>query len=116
MSLARCTLLAALPFCLLPSASHAADDAGYVKIVAPVDGATLDGFEPGKLVYEVRPGPKGDHVHVYVGGEEVGILRQLKGSYPLAPLPPGMQTVCVKVVNKAHVPIGVEQCVEVNVE
>lgn len=114
MSPARCALLAALPFCLTPA--WAAGEAAYVRIAEPVDGAMLDGFEPGKLVYDVRPGPKGDHVHVYVGGEEVGILRRLKGSYTLAPLPPGRQTLCVKVVNRAHVPIGVEQCVEVNVE
>jgi hypothetical protein len=29
---------------------------------------------------------------------------------------PGPHTLCIKVVNKAHVPIGVEQCVKVNVE
>jgi|SRR5690606_13698235 len=114
MYLARIALLAALLWCLTPA--WAADEAAYVRIAEPPDGDTLDGFEPGKLVYAVRPGPKGDHVHVYVGGEEVGILRQLEGSYTLGPLPPGRQTLCVKVVNKAHVPIGVEQCVEVNVE
>ena len=88
----------------------------YVKITAPVDGAKLDGMALTKLVYEAVPGPAGDHVHVYVGGKEVGILRQLKGSYTLETLPAGHQRICVKVVNKAHVPTGVEQCVEVTAE
>lgn len=88
----------------------------YVKIAAPANGVKLDGMELTRLSYEVEPGPKGDHVHVYVDGKEVGILRQLKGSYTLESLAPGDRTLCVKVVNKAHVPIGVEQCVKVRVE
>lgn len=88
----------------------------YVKITAPLDGAKLDAMTLTKLVYEAVPGPTGDHVHVYVGGKEVGILRKLKGSYALDTLPAGHQRICVKVVNKAHVPTGVEQCVEVTVE
>lgn len=116
MLITRSAVLVVLPLCLLALPAFAANETAYVKITAPADGATLDGFEPGKLVYDVRPGPKGDHVHVYVDEEEVGILRQLAGSYSLGPLPPGTPTLCVKVVNKAHVPIGVEQCVKVNVE
>lgn len=104
-----------LSLLLVPAVPAAAAEA-YVGIAAPVDGAKLDAMELTKLVYEARPGPKGDHVHVYVGGKEVGILRQLKGSYTLEPLPAGAQTLCVKVVNRAHVPIGVEQCVKVIVE
>lgn len=56
---------------------------GSVKIHAPADGATLDAMEQNKLDYEVTPGPDGDHVHLYVDGAEVAILRQLKGSYTL---------------------------------
>ena len=107
---------AALAVCLaLPALPGAAADA-YVKITAPGNGAKLDGMELTKLAYEVRPGPKGDHVHVYIDGKEVGILRQLKGNYTLESLAPGDRTLCVKVVNKGHVPIGVEQCVKVRVE
>ena len=54
-------------------------------------------------------------MHIYVDNREVGILRTLKGSYLLETLPPGKRNICVKVVNKAHVPIGVEQCVRVTV-
>jgi len=88
---------------------------GMVLITSPANGATLDAMEENRLVYEVNPGPRGDHVHIYVDNREVGILRTLKGSYLLESLSPGKRDICVKVVNKAHVPIGVEKCVQVTV-
>lgn len=99
----------------IPIAAPAAPGEANVKITSPAAGAKLDAMAQTKLVYEVVPGPNGDHVHVYVDNKEVGILRQLKGSYPLETLAPGARNICVKVVNKAHVPIGVEQCVKVDV-
>jgi hypothetical protein len=95
---------------ILSAAVHAQ---GKVVITSPTEGATLDVMAENRLVYEVDPGPRGDHVHVYVNGREVGILRKLKGSYLLEGLPAGKSVICVKVVNKAHVPIGIEQCVQV---
>lgn len=86
-----------------------------VKISSPADGALLDAMTQNKLAYEVVPGPNGDHVHLYVDKKEAAILRQLKGSYALATLSPGRHDICVKVVDKGHTPIGVEQCVKVNV-
>lgn len=86
-----------------------------VKITSPADGSKLDVMAQNKLVYEVMPGPQGDHVHLYVDNKEAAILRQLKGSYALATLSPGQHDICVKVVNKSHTPIGVEQCVKVTV-
>jgi hypothetical protein len=102
-------------FLMVPAMPAAAAGA-YVKITAPADGARLDGMELSRLAYEVSPGPKGDHVHVYVDGKEVGILRALKGGYTLEALAAGQRTLCVKVVNKAHVPVGIEQCIKVRVE
>lgn len=97
---------------------HAAKPAGkpFVKITAPKEGAKLDAMDQNKIAYEVSPGPRGDHVHAYVDGKEVAILRTLKGSYTLETLSPGKRNICVKVVNKGHTPIGVEQCVNVVVE
>lgn len=89
---------------------------GKVQITSPADGATLDAMDENRLVYDVDPGPRGDHVHVYVDGKEVGILRSLKGSYTLETLSSGKRDLCVKVVNKAHVPVGIEQCVQVTVK
>ena len=86
-----------------------------IKITYPMDGAKLDAMTQNKVVYEVMPGPKGDHVHLYVDNKEAAILRQLKGSYALETLAPGKHDICVKVVDKGHTPIGVEQCVKVTV-
>lgn len=97
---------------------QAAKPAGkpFVKITAPKEGAKLDAMAQNKISYEVSPGPRGDHVHAYVDGKEVAILRTLKGNYTLETLSPGKRNICVKVVNKGHTPIGVEQCVNVVVE
>ena len=89
---------------------------GSVTIESPKDGAQLDAMKPTQLVYEVMPGPDGNHVHVYVDDKEVGILRQLKGSYTLQTLSTGKHDICIKVVNKGHTPIGLQRCVSVNVE
>jgi hypothetical protein len=100
-------------FLAFPTASLAQ---GKVTITSPAEGATLDAMDENQLVYEVDPGPRGNHVHIYVDDKEVGILRKLKGSYTLEGLSSGNRDICVKVVNKAHVPIGVEQCVQVLVK
>ncbi len=99
---------------LLAPAAMAAE--GSVTIESPKDGAKLDAMNQNKLVYAVVPGPGGDHVHVYVDGKEAGILRQLKGSYTLETLAAGKHDICIKVVNKAHTPIGLQRCVAVSVE
>ena len=54
---------------------------GKVMITSPAEGATLDALDENRLVYEVDPGPRGDHVHVYIDDKEVGILRKLKGTH-----------------------------------
>ena len=86
-----------------------------VQITSPADGAKLDAMAQNKVVYEVIAGPKGDHTHLYVDSKEVAVLRQLKGSYALETFSPGKHDICIKVVNKGHTPIGVEQCVKVTV-
>ena len=112
--LQRFSQIALLVLALTPIPSIAAE--AFVRITSPQGGSRVDTFDPTKLVYEVSPGPKGDHIHVYVDGKEVGILRQLKGSYTLETLSLGQRTLCIKVVNKAHVPVGVERCVKVKAE
>lgn len=89
---------------------------GKVLITSPADGATLDALDENRLVYAVDPGPRGDHVHVYVDNKEVGILRKLKGDYLLETLSSGKRNICIKVVNKAHVPVGIEECIQVTVK
>lgn len=96
------------------SAATAAD--GSVTITSPADGATLDAMDENVLAYEVVPGPRGDHVHVYVDDAEVGILRQLTGSYTLPALEAGEREICIRVVNRAHTPVGVDGCVTVTAD
>jgi len=95
-----------------PAREHAAS----VTISEPQDGAQLNGGEKVKLKYRVIAGPQGDHVHVYVDGEEVSILRELEGSYAIGPVNPGRHELAIKVVNRAHVPIGVESSIAVEVK
>ncbi len=42
-------------------------------------------------------------------------MRKLKGTYLMETLSAGKRDICIKVVNKAHVPVGIEQCVQVTV-
>ncbi|HEU0187661.1 MAG TPA: hypothetical protein VFR06_07190 [Gallionellaceae bacterium] len=104
-------LLAAGTFSALASAEEAS-----VKFLSPVEGAKLDAMAVNKVSYEVAPGSKGDHVHFYVDGKEAAVLRQLKGSYTLETLGPGKHELCIKIVNKGHTPIGVQQCINVTAE
>ena len=99
-----------------------------VKIFSPVEGAILNAKVDNVVSYEIVPGPKGDHAHLYLDGKEIAILRKLKGSYTFVyqtgdqesynqdTLTPGERNICVKVVNKNHTPIGVEKCVKVMVK
>lgn len=88
----------------------------YAKITYPHEGEKLGAMSRKQIAYEVDPGPRGDHVHLYVDNGETAVLRKLAGSHPLESMASGPHTLCIKVVNKAHVPIGVEKCVNVIVE
>ena len=90
--------------------------AASVTITAPSDGDTLDAMGSHRIHYQVDADPRGDHVHLYVDDREVAILRDLKGSYPIESLAPGKHTLCIKLVNRAHTPIGVEDCVRVTLK
>ena len=87
-----------------------------VTISSPADGAKLGRTAQTRIDYEVMPGPKGDHVHLYVDGKEAAVLRQLKGSHALEPPAPGKHEICIRIVSKGHTPIGVQQCIKVSVE
>jgi hypothetical protein len=84
-----------------------------VTISSPADGAKVSASAPTKVTYEAVPGPKGDHVHLYVDGGEASVLRQLKGTTTVDTLKAGPHTLCIKIVDKGHTPIGVEKCVKV---
>jgi hypothetical protein len=91
------------------------EEQASVKIFAPKNEGVVSHTESLALDYAVEPGPKGDHVHIYVDGREVAIVRQLKGRYDVGRLAPGRHELAIKVVNQAHVPIDVESSVNVTV-
>lgn len=86
-----------------------------VMISAPADGATLAANQPVKVSYQAKPGPKGNHVHLYVNGERTAVLRQLAGDYELGMLKPGKYTLSVEIVTKDHQHIGVGKEISVEV-
>lgn len=92
--------------------------AGESKIVinSPVNGAKLDSEEQNKLDYNVTLAGEGDHIHVYVDGNQKALLREMKGSYKLESLAHGSHEICIKIVNKNHTPTGVNRCVKVSVQ
>src|SRR3972149_5562759 len=72
-----------LPMLLLMLASLSGPAAmateAKVDITLPADGAKLDAKAQNKIVYDVTLGGEGDHIHVYVDGKQVALLRQMKG-------------------------------------
>ena len=88
-------------------------DEGVVTISSPAEGAKV-GLSGIKVAFEVAQAPKADHVHVFVDGEQVAELRQLKASYTVDKLTAGRHWVCFRVVDKGHTPVGAEKCVTLN--
>ncbi len=84
-----------------------------VKIASPTDGGKIKAGAPLDVVYEIIPNAGGDHSHIYVNGKEAGILRKLKSTFTLDPLPAGTHALCIKVVNKGHASIGQDTCIKV---
>lgn len=102
-------------FLSLFSAASLADEVS-IQIIAPADGAKLDAMAQTQLSYDVKPGAKGDHTHLYLDDNEIAVLRKLKGTHTLSTLSPGPHEICIKVVNKGHTPIGEEKCIKVTVQ
>lgn len=94
------------------SSSYAQNDPN-LKILSPADGAVLQSEDPVPVDYEIEPNPGGDHSHIYIDQKEAGILRRKKATFTLDPLPKGEHSLCLKVVNKAHAPIGQVTCIKV---
>ena len=116
MDLRRIASASVLALALAGAAWPVAAADASVRIKSPADGASLDRMERIELAYEAVPGPTGDHVHIYADGKEVGIVRRLEGRFTFDSFVPGPHVLCVKLVNKAHMPVGVEQCIKVLVQ
>jgi len=67
------------------------------------------------LQYEAVAGQSGNHLHLNVDGKRVDVIRELKGTATVDPLPSGKHHICLAENTASHVPTGVESCVDVSV-
>ncbi len=67
------------------------------------------------LQYEAVVAETGNHLHLNVDGKRVDVIRQLKGTATLDPLPSGKHHICLAENTPSHVATGVEGCVDVTV-
>lgn len=95
---------------LLYSQVFAAD--GSITISSPANGAMVSAKNKVPVVYEAMLGANGDHLHLYVDGKRVDVLREKKGTAELDALPAGKHHVCLTVNTSSHAPTGVESCVD----
>jgi protein SCO1/2 len=76
-----------------------AAEAARVKILAPREGQTVEGDEI-PLHFKLSEGKKGEHVHVYVNGELMGMFQTEKGT--LTGIRPGRHVLEVRIVAEDH--------------
>jgi hypothetical protein len=87
-----------------------------LKILTPADQAQLDAGESYPLEYQVTLGPGDDHFHVWVDAERSPGIHDLKGTYRLPKMTPGVHTITLKAVDKGHVPTGPQVSIQVKVK
>ena len=108
-------LFFALPaFLFVSSAALAAD--GKVTILAPADGAVVSTKDKVTVSYEAEWGPKGNHLHFYLDGHRVGILRQDKGTTDVSIPTAGKHELCLEIETSWHFSTGVKQCISVTAQ
>lgn len=100
-----------------PPVSWAADSKttggpSQIIILTPKPGEVLPPGEEVMMRYQLIRGLRdnGDHIHVYIDGENDGTSKRSPRS--LGKLPPGKHTVVVKVANQDHDPVKVEATVQ----
>jgi hypothetical protein len=87
-----------------------------IKILKPTDQAQLDAGESYPLDYQVTLGPGDDHFHVWVDADRSPGIHDLKGTYMLPKMTPGVHTITLKLVDKGHVPTGPQTSIQVKVK
>jgi hypothetical protein len=107
-------LLIALVLAIGCAQAFAAD--GKITINFPADGAMLSAKDKLTVSYDAVLGPAGNHLHLYVDGERIDVLRQLKGSTELEPMTPGIHHICLAENTKSHVATGPETCIDVTAQ
>ena len=91
------------------------DQGGFIHIISPKDGEKLSFTKAIIMKYEMGPGIKGNHVHFYVDGENIGMTRLRKGSFDLGRLKQGKRILTMKLVNTRHIPLGLELSIKVTI-
>jgi hypothetical protein len=104
--------LLVLAFAARVFAAGAAD----IQILKPAPNAQLDAGEAYPLDYQVTLGPGDDHFHVWVDEERSPGIHDLKGTYMLPKMTPGVHTITLKLVDKGHVPTGPQKSIQVKVK
>ena len=86
---------------------------GNITINSPASGVMVSAKGKVSVSYEAMLSSMGDHLHLYVDGKRIDVLRQLKGGTELDALAPGKHKICLVENTKSHAPTGLESCVEV---
>jgi tricorn protease-like protein len=111
----RLLLYFALPALLLASPAALADG-GKVTILPPADGTVVSTKDKVTVSYEAVWGPKGNHLHFYLDGHRVGILRQDKGTAEVSIPMAGKHELCLEIETSWHFSTDVKQCVTVTAQ
>jgi hypothetical protein len=107
-------ILAPLLLALLWGEAYAAD--GSITISSPMNGAMVSAKDKVAVSYAAMLGSNGDHLHLYVDGKRVDVLRQVKGNAELDALAAGKHHVCMTVNTSSHAPTGVETCIDITAQ
>jgi len=102
----------AFPVFLFACASALADD-GKVTILSPADGAVVSIQDKVTIRYKAVWGPHGNHLHVYLDGRRMDVVREPEGSDDIRILLPGKHQICLAIETRWHFPTGVQQCINV---
>ena len=105
--------LAPVFFAFLLVSANALATEGKVSISSPANGSTVGHDSNLALNYEAVPGPEGDHLHLYLDGKRVDVIRPMKGTADVGMLVSGKHHICLTVNTRGHVPTGAEACIDV---
>lgn len=86
-------------------------DAGSITIITPSDGAVVSGKAISKLIYRVKLGPEGNHLHVYVDDQKPIVDRDVTGcpcSVDLPPISAGKHVIVVREARADHSLTGLQ--------
>ena len=109
-------VLAAMALLVNPSWAADAAGTGSITITSPANGAVLQGSAENKLEFNVKLGPTGNHLHIYVDNQDPIIDRDIARcpcSIVLPKLAPGKHVIVIKEATASHATTGVEATVTI---